>query len=513
MAAPRSDERGARPRRAPGATPRGRGRRPAPWPPRPGPPRTGASPAGRRSAPGRGHARAARSSTVRSEMNDRSADDHVDRLADHRRVERAHVGALDAAHPGVGPQPLVELAVADVDGHDLGGAVLEEAVGEAAGRGAGVEHPAPVERSTAKRSSAASSLLAAPAHEAGRRAAHDDGLAGRRPGGRPWSPARPPTVTRPASMSAWARSRLAASPRRTSSASRRRRVLTGSTSRRRSTSATRVARSAATRSAGRVGGQVGLGGDPGQHQAEAVAEGDGEAAVGVGPVAHHHAVVAEALPHAGRPSARGACPPPRASTPDGGGDRRPRMAPPPGIEAVGRRVGGVVVGGQEPGAAADRAPTRRPSARSRSRGGSPTTTTSAVARPGTASTTSPRGRRAPRRRPGPPHTRTRSPGSHQAGGRHRRGDDVAAGGDAVARPAWPPRRRAGRRSCWSRTRPRSPAARSRATASAAPGMGWSPEPDHAVEVERPRPWPACLARHRDRAPLAIRGRGPCRTIC
>ena len=48
-----------------------------------------------------------------------------------------------AGHPGVVPEPLVELAPADVDGHHRGGAPLQQAVGEAAGRRAGVEAPRP----------------------------------------------------------------------------------------------------------------------------------------------------------------------------------------------------------------------------------------------------------------------------------------------------------------------------------------------------------------------------------
>ena len=129
---------------------------------------------------------------------------------------------------GVGPQALVELVVADVDGDHLGRAVLEGAVGEAPGRGAAVEHPrAGEQRAETEALDRALELGAGPAHEPGRRAMDHDRLAGVRPAGRPSSAGAPPTVTRPAAMSAWARSRLGASPRRTSSASRRRRVLTG----------------------------------------------------------------------------------------------------------------------------------------------------------------------------------------------------------------------------------------------------------------------------------------------
>ena len=42
---------------------------------------------------------------------------------------------------GIVAQPLVQLAVPDVDGDDLGRAALQQAVGEAAGRRPGVEGP------------------------------------------------------------------------------------------------------------------------------------------------------------------------------------------------------------------------------------------------------------------------------------------------------------------------------------------------------------------------------------
>ena len=51
----------------------------------------------------------------------------------------ADVRALDVRDPVVGAQPLVQLAVADVDGDDVTGAALQEAVGETAGRCPGVE--------------------------------------------------------------------------------------------------------------------------------------------------------------------------------------------------------------------------------------------------------------------------------------------------------------------------------------------------------------------------------------
>ena len=63
----------------------------------------------------------------------------VHRAAEVVGVQAAHVGPLAVVDPRVGPQPLVELAVADVDRHDLSGAALQHAVGEAAGRSAGIQ--------------------------------------------------------------------------------------------------------------------------------------------------------------------------------------------------------------------------------------------------------------------------------------------------------------------------------------------------------------------------------------
>ena len=52
--------------------------------------------------------------------------------------EEAGVGAFEEGDAGVGAELVVDLAVAGVDGEDGGGAVLEHAVGEAAGGGADV---------------------------------------------------------------------------------------------------------------------------------------------------------------------------------------------------------------------------------------------------------------------------------------------------------------------------------------------------------------------------------------
>ena len=58
-------------------------------------------------------------------------------------VELAGVRALEHGHARVVAQPLVELAVADVERDHARGAALEQDVGEAAGRGADVERVTP----------------------------------------------------------------------------------------------------------------------------------------------------------------------------------------------------------------------------------------------------------------------------------------------------------------------------------------------------------------------------------
>ena len=63
-------------------------------------------------------------------------------------VEVARVAALDHGHPGIVAQAPVELAVGDVERDDPRRAALQQAVGEAAGRGADVEavEPGDVDR-------------------------------------------------------------------------------------------------------------------------------------------------------------------------------------------------------------------------------------------------------------------------------------------------------------------------------------------------------------------------------
>ncbi len=73
-------------------------------------------------------------------------DDDVDRSADVVGSQVAHVEALDHRDPIVAADAFVELAVADVDSDHVGGAALQQAVGEPARGGAGVKGPATLRR-------------------------------------------------------------------------------------------------------------------------------------------------------------------------------------------------------------------------------------------------------------------------------------------------------------------------------------------------------------------------------
>src|SRR4051794_15985173 len=73
-------------------------------------------------------------------------DDQVDGAADRLRRQVAHVGALVDDDPLVGAQGPRELAVADVDRHDLPGAALQQLLGEAPGGGPGVQRAAALDR-------------------------------------------------------------------------------------------------------------------------------------------------------------------------------------------------------------------------------------------------------------------------------------------------------------------------------------------------------------------------------
>ena len=117
-------------------------------------------------------------STAVREMNERSATTRstgppIASCVRCRTLQRSRT--IDAR---VGPHGGVELTVTDVDGHHLRRAPLQEAVGEAPGRGARVEgaHVADVEPEPLE---GGVELLPAPPHEAGRRAEELDGVAGR----------------------------------------------------------------------------------------------------------------------------------------------------------------------------------------------------------------------------------------------------------------------------------------------------------------------------------------------
>ena len=71
---------------------------------------------------------------------------HVDRPADVAGFQGADVGPVQHPDPRVLAQAQVELAVADVDGDDLGRPGLQQHVGEPAGGGAGVQAAPPGHR-------------------------------------------------------------------------------------------------------------------------------------------------------------------------------------------------------------------------------------------------------------------------------------------------------------------------------------------------------------------------------
>ena len=109
-------------------------------------------------------------------------DRRVDRTVEVVDDDRPHVLPLSHVHPWVRPQAFVELAVPDVHGDDLCRAVLQEAVGETARRGAGVEH-APTGRVDAEAVEGGFELVAAASDVAIGLAHHDDGLRRGRRGG------------------------------------------------------------------------------------------------------------------------------------------------------------------------------------------------------------------------------------------------------------------------------------------------------------------------------------------
>ena len=81
--------------------------------------------------------------TLRSEMNETSTTIRSGAYGSAERLERPRVDPLEHGHARVLAQPPVELAVGDVDGHDVRRPALEQAVGEAAGGGADVQAAPP----------------------------------------------------------------------------------------------------------------------------------------------------------------------------------------------------------------------------------------------------------------------------------------------------------------------------------------------------------------------------------
>ena len=153
------------------------------------------------------------------------ADHEVDRLADDVERQLADVGAVVHLDPVVALQRPGELAVADVDRDDLARTRPQQDVGEAAGRGAGVEAalaldahargrrtPPGRRRACGRRARRSRPRSGPPARRSPRRWS---------PRSPAWSRGAPETVTRPAATSSLACSRDRASPRRTSSWSSR----------------------------------------------------------------------------------------------------------------------------------------------------------------------------------------------------------------------------------------------------------------------------------------------------
>ena len=111
-------------------------------------------------------------------MKDRSATTSAARLPHVAGREVADVGALPHHDPGIGAQPLVELAVADVDGHHRRDAPRWSRQSVNPPVEAPRSRPAAVD-GTSKRVERGVELLPAAPHEARTRSEHVDRLTGR----------------------------------------------------------------------------------------------------------------------------------------------------------------------------------------------------------------------------------------------------------------------------------------------------------------------------------------------
>ncbi len=72
-------------------------------------------------------------------MNEASTDREIRDAADGLRRQSARVGALHDDDARVDAELVSELSVPHVDGHDPGGAALQQTIGEAAGRRSEIE--------------------------------------------------------------------------------------------------------------------------------------------------------------------------------------------------------------------------------------------------------------------------------------------------------------------------------------------------------------------------------------
>ena len=112
-----------------------------------------------RSAPGAARARAAGSALARP-MKLTSLTISCGALGDQRRRQVAGVRGLQVDHPRIGRQLGVQLAAADVDGVDPAAPARQADLGEAAGRGADVQHHPALDRARARVSRAWTSFSA-----------------------------------------------------------------------------------------------------------------------------------------------------------------------------------------------------------------------------------------------------------------------------------------------------------------------------------------------------------------
>ena len=189
-------------------------------------------------------------------MKETSTDGQVGREGQVGGLQRARVEALDHGHARVLAQAPVELAVGDVDRGDALGAALQQAVGEAAGRGADVEAVAPgdVDAERLERvlelDAAARDVARALVDDQRRVAARPAGSAAAPPA-RPRRPAPRPPAPRPA----------AAERDGNSPCSRQNRVYPGLLHRRNGTASRRIAsfiRAVSARCNSLLTGQAGL---------------------------------------------------------------------------------------------------------------------------------------------------------------------------------------------------------------------------------------------------------------